>query len=37
MNMMVENNTEIVYGKGRNRSILQKYYDEFLDIYMRLD
>ena len=36
MRMMVEANIETVYGKGKRRSPLQKYYDEFLDIYIKL-
>lgn len=33
---MVKQNIEIVYGKGKRRSLLQKYYDGFLEIYIKL-
>lgn len=36
MKLMIRQNIEIVYGKGKRRSLLQKYYDEFLEIYIKL-
>lgn len=36
MYLMVKRNINIVYGKGTRRDIVQKYYDQFLDIYLRL-
>lgn len=33
---MVKQNIEVIYGKGQKRSLLQKYYDKFLEIYMKL-
>lgn len=36
MHMMVKTNIETVYGKEKRRFLLQKYYDEFLDIYIKL-
>ena len=36
MELMIRQNIEIVYGKGKRRSLLQKYYDEFLEIYIKL-
>ncbi len=36
MSLMVKRNINIVYGKGTRKDIVQKYYDQFLDIYFRL-
>ena len=36
MKLMIRQNIETVYGKGKRRSLLQKYYDEFLEIYIKL-
>lgn len=37
MEVMVKTNTEIVYGKGKRKTIFQKYYDEFMEYYTKLN
>ena len=37
METMVTTDTEIVYGKGKRKTAFQKYYDEFMEYYTKLD
>lgn len=36
MRMMVEQGVVVAYGKGTRRSVVQRYYDQVLDFYVRL-
>ena len=37
MEVMTENNIDIVYGKGKRKTVFQKYYDEFMEYYTKLN
>lgn len=37
MEVMSENNIDVVYGKGKRKTVFQRYYDEFMEYYAKLN